>query len=473
MKKINFDHFFRIPEVSMALEQKDFEELYDLFFESLEDCFDDNFDSKDMSTLTVELCNRGIDVLCQFKKEIPQGAFAFTTIKDVDIPIGVEYIGNDAFSGCDDVETITIHSSVKKVAYNAFEYHPSGDNCKARDIIYKGTLAEWCGIEFESYWSNPVESEYFDDKLYIEGKLIDDELVIPNGVEVINSNTFRGLYRLKRVVLPNSVKRIEDMAFYSCGNLEEIVIPNSVEYIGQNAFELCSRLNKVVFGKESRLKKIDKCAFYGCQNLVEIVLPKSLELIDRCAFEECRNLEKVSVDKNSVLTEIEQFAFSECNKLKTITLPGALRFIGKEAFDGCEALNEVHYEGTLSQWCKIHFDDSVYYMTNPLCAVENLHINGQLVEGKLTIPDDCTSIGNIAFAGRKDITSVVIPVSIKTIGQNAFAGCDDLTYVHYQGTKEQWYDIWIGLGGDFYKCLSEAETEIFPKAKICFDNKGV
>ena len=439
-----------------------------MFFEYLEDCFDDNFDSKDMSLLTIELYKRGMDVLDLLNAEIPQGAFAGCNIDFIEVPEGISIIGNDVFSGCDDLRIITMPLSVKRVAYNAFEHNPADEDYLPRKVVSKGTVEGWCGIKFESYWSNPVDRICCMDEFYIDGKLVGDELTIPKGVEVVESNTFRGLDQLAKVVLPNTLKRIEEMAFFQCVNLKEIVIPDTIEYIGMCAFEGCSSLEKVIFGKESKLKKNDKNAFYDCSGIKGIVFSKNLEIIDRCAFQQCTNLEKVSVGNDSVLTEIESYAFEDCTNLSTITLPSSLRFVGEEAFDGSDTLKEVYYEGTLSQWCKIHFDDGKYYLTNTLCAVEKLYICGELIEEQLTIPDDCTSISDIAFAGQKNITSVTIPNSVKTMGQNAFASCDNLREVYYHGSKEQWDDIWIGMGGDFYICVSELETKLFPNATISF-----
>ena len=472
MLKVNFDQFFQKQDVLNALEEKDLNEVYDLFFDYLEDCFDDNFDSKDMCLLTIELYKKGIDVLSLLTNEIPQGAFAYCNIDEIEIPDHITAIGNDAFAYCDDARSIILPAGLKKVAYDAFEHHPADEDCVPRKVIFKGTLQDWCAIKFERYWSNPVDRVFCMDELYIDGERIESELIIPEGVEVVESNTFRGFDQISKIVFPNTLKRIEEMAFYDCSNIEEIVVPDSVEYIGMCAFEGCRNLKKVIFGKESKLKKIDKNAFYDCLNIKEIVFPRNLETIDKCAFQQCTSLEKVSQEKDGVLTEIEDHVFAECKSLRTITLPGSLRFLGKEVFDGCDTLKEVYYEGTLRQWCKIRFDDCVYYMTNPLCEAEKLYIDSQLVEGELTLPNDCTSISEIAFAGQKRITSVTIPNSVKTIGQNAFANCDNLTDVYYQGTKEQWGEIWIGLGCDFFVCLAECETDLFPNATINFGDQS-
>ena len=49
--------------------------------------------------------------------------------------------------------------------------------------------------------------------------------------------------------------------------------------------------------------------------------------------------------------------------------------------------------------------------------------------GKVTIPNNVTSIGDGAFNNNENLTSVTIPNGVTTIGQNAFFFCSNLTNV--------------------------------------------
>ena len=65
---------------------------------------------------------------------------------------------------------------------------------------------------------------------------------------------------------------------------------------------------------------------------------------------------------------------------------------------------------------------------------------------RVVISDKITSIGNFAFYGCKNLTTVTLPNSVKTIGNYAFASCKRLATVHMSGSVSS-----IGNGA-FYSC---------------------
>lgn len=59
-----------------------------------------------------------------------------------------------------------------------------------------------------------------------------EEIVLPEGVKIVDPFAFHYDYDVKRIVLPEGVETIGAMAFAMCPNLTEIVIPASVTDIG-------------------------------------------------------------------------------------------------------------------------------------------------------------------------------------------------------------------------------------------------
>ena len=55
--------------------------------------------------------------------------------------------------------------------------------------------------------------------------------------------------------------------------------------------------------------------------------------------------------------------------------------------------------------------------------------DSDIVDGRFIIPDSVTSIGEFAFYGCNDLTSVIIPDSVTSIGKYAFAYCYKLASI--------------------------------------------
>ena len=112
--------------------------------------------------------------------------------------------------------------------------------------------------------------------------------------------------------------------------------------------------------------------------------------------------------------------------------------IGAYAFYNCSGLTDVYYQGDLSGWLGIEFGN---YASNPMYYADNLYINGELLQGELVIPEGTEKIGDYAFYGCSDLTSITIPNSVTSIGEYAFQSCTSLTDITFQGTMEQWNNI--------------------------------
>ena len=80
----------------------------------------------------------------------------------------------------------------------------------------------------------------------------------------------------------------------------------------------------------------------------------------------------------------------------------------------------------LAAWCNISFGND---RANPLYYAHHLYLNNNEIRD-LVIPNSVTSIGQYAFQSCTGLTSVNIPNSVTSIGNNAFNGCTGLTSVH-------------------------------------------
>lgn len=143
------------------------------------------------------------------------------------------------------------------------------------------------------------------------------EVVIPDGVEIIENNAFLFCVSLSRVYIPDSV-RIIGNAFGGCSSLKiiDVALQNS-NY---------TSINGILFSKDlSYLVKIPEGI-----NLVEYSIPDTVKDIGKAAFESCSLLKNVYIP-NSVNC-IGEFAFDCCSSLECIDIPDSVTSIGGHAF---------------------------------------------------------------------------------------------------------------------------------------------
>lgn len=96
-------------------------------------------------------------------------------------------------------------------------------------------------------------------------------VVVPDGVEVIEESAFINCKSLQSVTLPNSVIEIKDYAFYNCKNLPSINLPKSLTSIGSYAFSCCESLTSIKI--PSGVRKIQMQTFGYCTALTVVHLP--------------------------------------------------------------------------------------------------------------------------------------------------------------------------------------------------------
>ena len=179
-------------------------------------------------------------------------------------------------------------------------------------------------------------SEVFSDESSMSIESF-DEFAYFTGVIEIPSYCFKNWASLSSIVLPETLQIINTEAFSGCSSLNAIVIPNSVTSIGHSTFKNCTGLRSVVLS--SSLKKIPYWFLGYCSSIKEITIPDSVIEIEGDAFAHCSNLESVIVP-NSVKT-IGAQVFFNCTSLHSVALPSGLITLSNGIFEGCTNLKDV------------------------------------------------------------------------------------------------------------------------------------
>ncbi|MBP5308658.1 MAG: leucine-rich repeat protein [Clostridia bacterium] len=310
-------------------------------------------------------------------------------------------------------------------------------------------------------------------------------------VTVVEGAAFISANKLVTIEIPNTVQLIEvDTAFSNCNMLQEVIIYDAkAEYPDDDAVQNAetgnyTTIDGVVFqqgetgvleikfyprGKVGKYElpegtEVIPANVFSNAKLTEIVIPASVRQIQSNAFYYCSKLTKVTfktiIGGTDVALEVLPRAFSSCETLETITFPKRLSSFDNTIFKNCKSLKAVNVDGTGGAYTSI---DGV------LCDADGTEILYVPVafkpadaDGVYTIPSGINKIGGGAvgtldgdtknggaFAGCKNIKTVVIPGYVTEIGENAFR----LSYVSEVIFEGNSGDAQLELGeGAFYSC---------------------
>ena len=247
---------------------------------------------------------------------IPDGVEEFAGDWDWDLDVYFAH-EDDYLLSSDKVTNISLPASLKStrnVIPDSWIDWSVQDRALDIDIIYRGTLADFCKTENGSSSFQYAKSiKVGDDDL----KTL-EALVIPDGVTEIANYAFGYLPNITSVTIPASVKKIGDYAFF-------LPVVNS-------------NIEAVTY--KGRLK--DWCDII-INDFLSVCAMQSIKMSDG---KDLKTLTKITADDIAGATKIGDYAFADCNALTDVVIPESVTKIGEGAFFSCSALESVTFKIT-------------------------------------------------------------------------------------------------------------------------------
>lgn len=277
--------------------------------------------------------------------KLNQDAFSQSNVRDLILGEGVVVSSNsfdlatiDTLSIVGNVENIECALPVTKrlvmngsIRYNASDFYSTLQNLESIEI---SDLKSWCEMSIPLEGSNPLATA----QTVTFNNQIPEEVIIPEGTQMIGDHVFEGCKTITSVRVPQSVNTIGNGSFRGCTNLSDITLTSNVESIGQKAFQNCSSLLGINIPEP--VKEIETSCFENCTALKNIGLSDAVEGIKEKAFYNCTSLEEIELP--GTLRSIGNSAFRYCTSLNNLIFPSGITSISDYAFSDCSNLREMY-----------------------------------------------------------------------------------------------------------------------------------
>lgn len=244
---------------------------------------------------------------------------------DVVIPEGVKEIGDEAFTGCEGLASVTIPESVRKISHYAF------GECSLQSVTIPESVQSIEGMAFCE--CKNLTSVTFQDREDVSGIELD---IFSNSTNITNVAIPRCIVGLAFVLFEDTLwlKNLGEFAVLDHflikyqGTKANVVIPEEIEELGLYSFAYCESVKHVVIPEG--ITEIGRGTFQNCANLQSVTIPKSVEEIDKSVFEgSCPAI---------IAPHIPIDEFAPKNK------PGACAGFAKAYLDGMELDEEIKEE---------------------------------------------------------------------------------------------------------------------------------
>lgn len=268
----------------------------------------------------------------------------------------------------------TVLPTVKKIDSGAFHFKFVGYINLPEGLEEIGDYVFWQSLRYMDFYSSGLKELVLPQSLKKIGEYAFyynriQELVLPDDLEVIRPFTF-SYSLIRKLHLPKHLKRVMYAGIGDGNIIEEMTLPDELERVDSLGF-LNFAPPKLVIPRS--LKVMEPLAFsYWFGDTLDIQAP--LDSIPNRAFEGCQSVKKIIFPPT--LKSIGEWAFTHCHELKSLDLPEGLERIGANAF-GVHMLDTIRIPSTVKElgekalYCNTWMGRCTYYVyprTPPVCV---------------------------------------------------------------------------------------------------------
>ena len=165
-----------------------------------------------------------------------------SSVRTIEIPSTIEYIGTGAFT--------YVSGQITSISVDSNNKHY---------VSVDGVLFTYDMKTLVQYPGSKTNTTY----------------TIPNSVVKIDYSAFRLSVNLRSITIPSNISSIGNGAFQGCSNLTSINLPQGVKSLGSGVFRGCSNLTSLTLNSTTMVD-IDPNVLTDCDNLTYIYVPNNL-----------------------------------------------------------------------------------------------------------------------------------------------------------------------------------------------------
>ena len=392
-------------------------------------------------------------------KEINDATFSgCSNIQKLSLLGDIDSIGAEAFKDCKKLTSISGFGKVKSFGKNSFDGCDLSGELTLSDVtLYIGDASFKGNTHLTKFTFNnnvnAVPRYCFEGCTSLADVVFSENEYNPatSHIAYLQDNAFKGT-AISYMNIPYNVITLGSGVFSECPNLTGVTL-----YSNENATKFISRTSKdgvygewgAIEGQVQGVRAMGKELFKDSPLFEELVLvnengaktaskevriPQTLTSFGSSDSYSFKNTSITKVDftqeptdaykdQFAGLTSISEALFADASKLETVTLDNNTKEIINGAFKNCVSLTSIVIPGKVGR-----MDANIFEGCSKLASVTF----SKDADGKTNV----SSIKPYVFKDCVELTSVAVPDSVTEIGNNAFEGCVKLASVTFSSQKD-------------------------------------